>query len=180
MIANMNHEEFICELKNMVCHSDKHKRYYTKRSRKFNRWDYWLKGSLGTIAGIGALMAATDHWRVAGACVAGACSFALGSFLPNFKWEPIVSGINEEREEWTRIFQGYEGLLRMSQILERDEMLSQEYQKVEEMRKASALNDRKLPEDEVLLEEIDLEVRQYWRIKWGEEVVLPTENKGEK
>lgn len=172
MIANMNHEEFICELKDMVCRSDLHKRYYAKRARKFNSRDYWLKGVLGVIAAIGALMAGTDHFRVVGACVAGLCAFALGSILPNFKWDSIVSGINDEREEWTRIFQGYEGVLRMSQILDRDEMIAQEYQKVEEMRKASALNDRGLPEDDDLLKRTEIEVRNYWRTKWGDIVIL--------
>src|SRR5438874_1843854 len=82
-----------------------------------------------------------------GACLAGAGAFILASVLPNFHWDSIISGFKDEQEEWTRIFQGYEGLLRMAQILERDEMLAQEYQKVEELRNAAALNDRNLPED---------------------------------
>ncbi|MGD1087899.1 MAG: hypothetical protein ABR955_04135 [Verrucomicrobiota bacterium] len=51
----MNHEDFICELKDMVCRSDWHKRYYTKRARKFNSRNYWLKGALGVVSAIGAL-----------------------------------------------------------------------------------------------------------------------------
>jgi len=180
MIANMNHDEFICELKDRVCHSDWHKRYYAKRARKFNSRDYWLKAMIGIIAAIGALMAGTNHFRVFGACVAGLCGFVLGSILPNFKWDSIVSGINEEREEWTRIFQGYEGVLRMWQILDRDEMIGQEYKKVEEMQKASALNDRGLPEDEKLLKEIGKEVANYWSKKWGETVNPPFEDESEK
>ena len=50
----------------------------------------------------------------------------------------------------------------MAQILERDEMLAQEYQKVEELRNASALNDRNLPEDPELLKETEKEVRKYY------------------
>ena len=48
----------------------------------------------------------------------------------------------------------------MAQILDRGEMLAQEFQKVEEMRKATQLNDRGLPEDNKLLKKIETEVRK--------------------
>jgi hypothetical protein len=162
MIANMNLEQFIAKLKEMVCFSDWHKRYYTKRARKYKRIDYWMKCLLGFAAVVGALMAGSNHFRVFGAFLAGGCAFLLSSILPNFRWDNIVSGLKDEQEEWTRIFQGYEGLLRMAQILERDEMLAQEYQKVEELRKATELNDRNLPEDKKLLKETEAEVRKYY------------------
>jgi hypothetical protein len=164
MIVNMNHEEFNAKLKEMVCLSDWHYRYYTQRARKFKRIDYWLKSSLGMAAILGALMAGSDHLRVLGAILAGVCAFILGSILPNFRWDGIVSGLKAEQEEWTRIFQGYEGLLRISQILNRDEMLTQEFQKVEELRKAAQLNDRGLPEDQQLLDELEAEVRKYYQM----------------
>lgn len=162
MIDNMNHEEFLVELKKMVGHSDWHRRYYTKRARKFKRIDYWMKSILGLIAIFGAVMAGTAELRVLGAIMAGVTAFFLASILPNFRWDTIVSGLKDEQEEWTRIFQGYEGLLNMSKVLNRDEMLVQEYQRIQEMRKALALNDRNLPEDQALLDETEDIVRAYW------------------
>src|ERR1700722_18404078 len=141
IIATMNHEEFLVELKKMVAHSDWHRRYYTKRARKYKRIDYW---------------------RVFGAMLAAGSAFLLASILPNFRWDAIVSGLKDEQEEWMRIYQGYEGLLNMSKVLNRDEMLLQEYQRVEETRKALALNDRNLPEDQTLLDETEDIVRDYW------------------
>lgn len=121
-------------------------------------------------------MAGINHFRILGSFLAGGCAFLLTTILPNFHWDEIVSGLKDEQEEWTRIFQGYEGLLRMSQILNRDEMLILEYQKVEEMRKNSALNDRNLPEDEKLLRKTEAETREYWREKFGDMVIPPLDN----
>ena len=162
MIENMNQEQFIAKLKEMVCLSDWHKRYYTKRARKYKRIDYWIKSSLGLVAVGGAYMASSNHFRVFGAYLAGGSAFLLSGILPIYRWDSIISGLKAEQEEWTRIFQGYDGLLRMAQILERDEMLAQEYQQVEELRKASELNDRNLPEDEKLLHKLEAEVRKYY------------------
>ena len=156
----MNHDEFTAKLKEMVCLADWHFRYYTQRCRKYKRIDYWLKSLLGLVSIIGALMAGSDHLRVFGAFLAGGGAFVLSSILPNFRWDAIVSGLKEEREEWTRIFQSYRGLLDMAQILDRGEMLAQEFQKVEDMRKATQLNDRGLPEDNKLLKKIETEVRK--------------------
>ncbi len=160
----MNHEQFISKLKEMVCLSDWHKRYYTRRARKYKRIDNWLKSFLGAVSIIGAVMAGSNHFRVFGAALAGGCAFLLASVLPNFRWDAIVSGLKEEQEEWTRIYHGYDGLLNISQILDRDEMLTQEFQRVEELRKSSELNDRNLPEDQKLLEEIEKEVRDYHKL----------------
>lgn len=165
MIANMNHDEFIAKLKQQVCYSDWHHRYYMARAKKYSRIDYWIKSLLGFIAAIGAVMAAGDHFRIVGALLAGGCAFLLGSVLPNFRWDAIVSGLKEEQEEWTRIFQGYEGLLNMAQISDRDEMLSMEFQKVEELKKAAELNERNLPDDEILLRKIEVEVRKYHKME---------------
>ena len=164
MIANMNHEEFIAKLKEEVCNSDWHHRYYMQRARKYKRIDYWLKTTLGLVAIMGAFMAGSDNFRVIGAILAGGCAFALASILPNFRWDNIVSGLKDEQEEWTRIFQGYEGLLNMTKILERDEMLAQEFQKIEELKKATELNDRNLPEDTKLLDKLEVEVRKYYKL----------------
>jgi len=112
MIANMNHDEFVAKLKEMVCYSDWHKRYYTARARKYKRFDYWLKALLGLVAVVGAAMAGSNNFRVVGALLAGGCAFILGTVLPNFRWDSIVSGLKDEQEEWTRIFQGYDGVLR--------------------------------------------------------------------
>ena len=178
MIANMNHPEFIAKLKDSICVADWHKRYYTKQAGKYCKIDDRIKSSLGLIAIIGAIMAGTNYFRVFGACLSGGCAFILSKFLPNYSWDAKVSGFKSEQDEWTRIFQGFEGLFHMYQILERDEMITQEFQKVEELRKASQLNDRRLPIDKKLLKETQMEVRQYWRTKWGEEVILPTELTG--
>ena len=164
MIANMNHDEFIAKLKDLVCYADWHHRYYSQRARKYKRIDYWLKTSLGFIAVIGAFMAGNDFFRVLGACLAGGCAFVLANVLPNFRWDTIVSGLKDEQEEWTRIFQGYDGLLNMTKISDRDEMLACEFQKVEELKKAAELNDRDLPEDQKLLNELEAEVRKYYKL----------------
>jgi hypothetical protein len=165
MIANMNHDEFIDKLKKLVCYADWHHRYYMARARKYNRFDYWIKSSLGFIAAIGAVLSSAEKFRIFGAILAGGCAFLLGSVLPNFRWDAIVSGLKEEQEEWTRIFQGYEGLLNMAQISDRDEMLSMEFQKVEELKKAAELNERNLPDDEKLLRKIEEEVRKYHKME---------------
>jgi hypothetical protein len=162
MIANMNQEQFIAKLKEMVCLADWEMRYFTKQAGRFKRIDYWLKSLLGLVAIIGAVMTGSSDYRILGASLAGGCAFLLASVLPNFRWDTIISGLKDEQEEWTRIFQGYEGLLNMSQISDRDEMLAQEFQKIEELRKAAQLNDRGLPTDEKLLKETEKEVRKYY------------------
>lgn len=173
MIANMNHDEFISKLKDSICVADLHRRFFTKRAEKYNQYDYRIKTSLGLVAVVGAVMAGTNHLRVLGAALAGGGAFILSSILPNFKWDSIVSGFKDEQEEWTRIFQGYEGLLHMYQILERDEMIAQEFRKVEALREASQLNDRRLPKDEKLFKETGVEVAKYWSKKWGQTVNPP-------
>ena len=164
MILNMNRDEFSAKLKELVCVADWHHRYYTQRARKYKRIDYWVRSILGALATVGAVLAGTSAYRVLGACLAGGSAFLLGNILPNFKWDSIVTGLKEEREEWARIFQGYEGLLHMSQIMDRGEMLAIEFQRVEDMRKSSLLNDRGLPEDEGLLDKIEVEVRKYYNL----------------
>jgi hypothetical protein len=164
MNLNMNRDEFAAKLKEMTCLADWHRRYYTRRARKYKRLDYWIRTSLGLIATFGAVLAGTVSFRIEGAILAGASAFALGTLLPNFKWDSIVSGLKDEQEEWARIFQGYEGLLNMSKILERDEMLAIEFQRVEELRKAAEINDRGLPEDESLLNKTESEVRKYYHL----------------
>ena len=52
----------------------------------------------------------------------------------------------------------------MSQILDRDEMLEHEFQKLEELRRAADLNDRNLPEDKALLDKLEAEVRKFYRL----------------
>jgi hypothetical protein len=116
------------------------------------------------VAVIGALMAGSDNLRIVGAFLAGGCAFLLGNILPTFRWNDIVSGLKDEQMEWTRIFHGYDGLLRMSQILDRDEMLEHEFQKIEELRRAADLNDRNLPEDKALLDKLEAEVRKFYRL----------------
>jgi hypothetical protein len=162
MIANMNHDEFAAKLKELVCYADWHHRYYTQRARKYKRFDYWLKTSLGLISIFGAVMAGSDHFRVVGAILAGSGAFILATVLPNFRWDAIVLGLKEEQAEWTRVFQGYDGLLNLTKISDRDEILTMEFQKVEELKKAAELNDRNLPEDEKLLDKLELEVRKYY------------------
>ena len=52
----------------------------------------------------------------------------------------------------------------MSQILNRNEMLLKEFQKVEELRKAAELHDRNLPEDKALLAKLEAETRTYYEL----------------
>ena len=163
-IPTMNDAQFIAKLKELVCQSDWHHRYYTQRARKYKRYDYWLRTSLGILAAAGAVFAGTSKYRVVGAVVAGAAAFTVGTVLPNYRWEGIISGLKQEQEDWTRIFQGYDGVLGMSQILNRDEMLLKEFQKVEELRKAAELHDRNLPEDKALLAHLEAETRKYYEL----------------
>jgi len=161
MIANMNHEEFEAKLKEMIWTADWHQRYYKKLAARWDRRDYWLKATLGTLSIAGAAMVSSGHASVYGAWLAAGSAAVLGALLPNYKWDAMISGLKDERDEWIRIFQGYEGLQSMFKILERDEMLTQEWQKVEELRKATEATERGLPEDEKLLLEIQKKVEKY-------------------
>jgi hypothetical protein len=162
---NMNHTEFESKLKEMVCLSDWHFRYYSRQCRKYKRFDYWIKSCIGLVAVIGAGMAGSDHYRILGATISGVCAVILSRVLTNFRWDEIVSGLENERQEWTRIFQGYDGLLRISKVLDRDEMLEHEFQKVEELRKAAQFNDRCLPEDFALLKKFESEAKIFHGFK---------------
>ena len=55
----------------------------------------------------------------------------------------------------------------MTKISDRDEMLAREFQKVEELKKAAELNDRNLPEDQNLLDQLEAEVRKYYKLDGG-------------
>jgi hypothetical protein len=165
----MHKDQFLVELKELVYFSDWHRRYYTARSRKYCRFDYWVRCTLGLIGALGAIVAANETLRIYGALMAGGCAFAIGTILPNFKWDSIVQGLKDEQEEWTRIFHGYEGLLRMSTMLDKDEILSLKFEEINAVKRASALNDRKLPEDNKLLEKIKADVRTYWNLLPAEE-----------
>lgn len=163
MLASMKSEEFLSKLNENLCSADWHRRYYMARARKYQRIDRWVKGALGVIASVGAALAtSSEDFRLFGALLAGGCAFVLANILPNFKWDAIVSGLREEQEEWTRIFYGYEGLLTMTKIMDRGEILTHEFQKVEELRRAAGFNDRYLPEDEALLKQLEKEVRDYY------------------
>lgn len=164
MILNMNRDEFAAKLKEMVCLADWHHRYYTRRAGKYKRIDYWIRATLGALATCGAVLVGTSKYRELGAVLAGGSAFVLGTLLPNFRWDSIVSGLKDEQEDWARILQGYEGLTNMSNILDRGEMLAIEFQRVEELRKAAQLNDRGLPENKSLRDEVEAEVRKYYHL----------------
>src|SRR6267154_583128 len=108
MMENMEHKEFIAEIKRLICHSDYHWRYYTIRANIFHWRDVWIKGPLGVIGVIGALMAGSGRFPLTGAALAGGCAFILGTVLPNFKWDTIVSGLKDEEQEWATILLSYQ------------------------------------------------------------------------
>jgi len=52
----------------------------------------------------------------------------------------------------------------MLKIFNKDEILAQEFQRVEGLSKAARLNDRHLPEDKKLLSKLEQEVREYYEL----------------
>jgi len=164
MIDNMNQEQFLVEIKQLRCHADWHRRYYAERTRKYNRIDYWLKSGVGFFALAGVVLAGMPQTRLYGAILASGCAFFMANVLPNFKWDSIVSVFDDEEKEWTKIFYGYEDLIRVAEISEKGEILLQEFQKVREMQKTAALNDRHLPTNKKLWDEKDTEVKEYWNL----------------
>lgn len=161
MIATMNRKDFLSKLNEDICYADWHCRYYTQQSRKYSCRDYWMKSLLGVSALTGAVLAGTDNFHLIGTVMAGGCAFVVANLLPIIGWQRLVSGLREEREEWTRILHGYESLKIIATILEKDEMLAWEYKKIEALKEAAARNDRELPEDKRLLAEIEADVRMY-------------------
>ena len=162
MIGSMNQEKFSVELKQLICHSDWMARYFAEQCRKYHRIDYWGKSGLGAVALIGTALLGNATWAWLGGFMAGGCAFVLGNVIPNFKWDKIVEGFKEEQEAWTRIQQGYEDLLRVSEISDKGEILLQEFQRVREMQKTAALDERNLPKDEKLLDRLEKEVRDFY------------------
>jgi hypothetical protein len=162
MIGKMNQPEFLVELKELRCHADWHKRYYSERSRKYHRIDYWLKSGVGLFALIGAVLVGFEETRLLGALVASGCAFCMANVLPNFKWDAIISGFDDEEQDWIRIFNGYADLIRVTEIADKGEILFHEFQKIREMQKTAALNDRHLPQDKKLLDLKEAEVREFY------------------
>jgi hypothetical protein len=163
-MQNMNPEKFLYELKELRCHADWHKRYFNERSRKYQRIDYWLKSLIGVAALGGAGLCGVKELRIIGAFIAGACAVIMANVLPNFKWDAIVAGFKDEQENWIKIHQGYEDLIRVMEISDRGEILLQEFQRVREMQRAAALNEKTLPIDRALLEKLEAEVRNYYEL----------------
>jgi|NGEPerStandDraft_6_1074524.scaffolds.fasta_scaffold08214_3 hypothetical protein len=164
MIESMNQEQFVVELKQLRCNADLHRRYYAEQTRKYSRIDYWLKSGIGFFALVGVVLVGVPETRIYGALLASGCAFFMSNVLPNFKWDSIVAGFVSEEQEWTKIFYGYEDLIRVAEISERGEILIQEFQKVREMQRTAALNDRHLPVNKKLFVEKDLEVRGYYNL----------------
>jgi hypothetical protein len=160
----MNDEKFLVELKQLRCHADWHKRYYAVQSKKYHRVDYWMKSLVGFFALLGVVLAGIPETRLYGAFLASGCAFVMANVLPNFKWDSIISGFEDEEREWADIFYGYEDLIRVAEISERGEILIQEFQKVREKQKAAALNDRELPLNQWLLDEKEAEVRKFYNL----------------
>jgi hypothetical protein len=177
MIESMNQEKFLVEVKEKRCFSDWHRRYYARQARKYHRIDYWLKSIIGVLALIGAIMTGFSDWRMFGAFLAATCAIIISNVLPRFKWDDIVSGFKEEEEEWMRIFKGYEDVISFTEISDRGEILLQEYQRIVESQKASALNSRKLPSNQKVWDECDKEIRDYYNLP--QDPYKTIENKGE-
>lgn len=162
IIVSVNHEEFIVEVKRLVCHSDWHRRYYSKRAHKYHWIDAWIKATLGVLGVVGAGLAGNGRFPLIGAILAGGCAFVLGTILPNFKWNDIVSGLKNEEQEWAAIFTSYERVRDITILHSKTEIVAQEFQKAKALQEASRLNNRHLPEDEKLRNEIELEVRKFY------------------
>jgi hypothetical protein len=161
-MSYVDQDKFINELKQLICEADYHKRYFSKQSRKYHRVDYWLRSVLGLIALLGIFVSGFTDWRLIGTLISGLSAFVLANVLPAFKWDSILLAFRDEQDDWTRIHHGYEDLLRVSKLAGRDEILLQEFQRIREMQNNAALNEKLLPKNEELLEEIELEVRQYY------------------
>jgi hypothetical protein len=162
MIENMNHEEFIVQVKECVCRSDWHWQYYSALANRYHWRNVWLKGSLGVLGVIGATMAGSGTFQVVGAVLAGGSAFILGSVLPAFNWDKVVSGLKDEEQEWASIFTNYERVRDIATLYSKNEILAQEFQKAKALQESSRLNDRYLPQDEKLRDEIELKVREYY------------------
>jgi hypothetical protein len=162
MIGTMNPESFLVELKELHRNADWHRRYHGEQARRYCRIDYWMRVILGIGALVGAGLSTNEDLRIAGAILAGACGFIIANVLPLFKWDEIISGLNEAENEWTRIFKGYANVLSFFEISDRGEMLVQEFQRVKEMQAAVALSDKRLPVNKKLLKEKEMETREYY------------------
>lgn len=161
IVASMNQEQFLVELKERQRLADCHRRYYADRAKTFNRADYWLRGIIGVTALIGVGLSSNKDWREVGAMIAGGCAVVTTSLFPLFKWDSIVTGFNDAEDEWMRIFNGYNNVLSYFNISDRGEILVQEFQRVKEMQSGSALSDKKLPYNHEKLRHYETEVRNY-------------------
>jgi hypothetical protein len=164
MIETMNQEELIVEIKSLICHSDWLWRYYGRRAHKYHWIDAWVKGVLGIVGIVGAGLAGSGKYPVVGSVLAGGSAFILGTILPNFKWNDIVSGLKLEEQEWAAIFTSYERVRDIALLYSKAEILAQEFQKAKALHEASRLNDRHLPEDKKLRDQIEKEVRKFYNL----------------
>jgi len=164
MIKSMNQEKFLVETKELRCRADWHRRYYSDRANTFHRIDYWCRCFVGLAAFFGAIMALSGvpKFQTIGIILSSTSAIIIANFLPIFKWDDIVSGFKSEEEEWTRIFKGYEEIISFAEISDRGEILVQELQRIKEMQKAAALNDRMLPKSQQLFDKYEKEVREYY------------------
>lgn len=140
----MDKTKFSDELKAFIMQSDFMERYFSEQSRKYHRIDYWIKTGLGLAGLFGTALLGNSHFSGIGGILAGITSFLLGIVLPKINWDKIVSGFADEQEAWTRIHHGYEDLLRNSEISDIGEILLQEFQRIREMHKTAALDERYL------------------------------------
>lgn len=158
----MDSAKFLSEVKERRCASDWHERYFTRQARKYHRIDYWLKSIIGLLGLLGAALVGNNSFSALGGVISGGCAFVLGVILPNFGWDKIVHGFEQEQEAWTRIRQGYENILRLAEMSDRGEILLQDFQQVREMEKTAELDEKHLPKNQKLLDEIEKEVRKYY------------------
>lgn len=161
-MSSVDYDKFTCELKELVCHADWLKRYFSEQSRKYHKRDYWLKSGLGALALSGIVVGGITDWKLIGTLMSGVSAFIMANVLPNFKWDSIILGFKEEQEDWTRIHHGYEDLLRVAENATKDEMLFQEFQRVKAMQNNAGLEERYLPKDEKLLEKFRIEVKDFY------------------
>lgn len=162
----MDYDKFKKELNELICCSDWHKRYFSEQARRFSRRDHYLKVLIALTALLGVLLSGSgiEELRFLGAVLAGLAALTMTHILPIFKWDLMISDLKEEQEEWTRIHHGYEDLLRVAEMAEKNEILFQEFQRVREMQKTAALKERNIPRDKELLDRIEKEVRAYYSL----------------
>jgi len=156
----MNREKMIEDVKELLCHADWHKRYFSHMFRRFSTIDYWMRVILALTSLTGVSLAATQY-HLLGTFLAAGAAFLVANVLPILKWDTILTGFREEQETWTRIYHGYDNLLRNMEVAERDELLILDFKRIKESQEKASLDERHLPVDQKILDQEEEAVRKF-------------------